>query len=48
MHESRLGTVVIDCHTEDAGTAAEFWSRALGWPSRKLTDPAGAPRFIPY
>jgi catechol 2,3-dioxygenase-like lactoylglutathione lyase family enzyme len=31
MHKSRLGTVVIDCRTEDLPAAARFWSEALGY-----------------
>lgn len=42
MHKSRLGTVVIDCQTEHVEAAAGFWSRALGWPSRRLPDPEDA------
>jgi predicted enzyme related to lactoylglutathione lyase len=30
MHKSRLGTVVIDCQTQDIDAAASFWSAALG------------------
>ena len=30
MHHSRFSTVIIDCHTEDIASAAEFWSQALG------------------
>lgn len=30
MHKSRLGTIVIDCHTEDLKQAAAFWTGALG------------------
>jgi predicted enzyme related to lactoylglutathione lyase len=30
MHKSRLGTVIIDCQTDDLGREAEFWSAALG------------------
>ena len=30
MHRSRLGTVIIDCHTQDLPRMAEFWSAALG------------------
>ena len=41
MHKSRLGTVVIDCQTEDLDEPARFWSAALGRPSETLTD-AGA------
>jgi predicted enzyme related to lactoylglutathione lyase len=30
MHKSRLGTVIIDCQTDDLEREAEFWSAALG------------------
>ncbi len=30
MHKSRLGTVIIDCQTDDLGREADFWSAALG------------------
>jgi len=30
MHKSRLGTVIIDCHTDDLDEAARFWGAALG------------------
>ena len=40
MHKSRLGTVVIDCQTEQVDSAAAFWSGALGWPARPLPDQA--------
>ena len=39
MHKSRLGTVVIDCQTDQLDVAAEFWAKALGWPSEQLSDP---------
>ena len=42
MHKSRLGTVVIDCQTEDIDAAANFWSKALGRPSERLSDPSNA------
>jgi predicted enzyme related to lactoylglutathione lyase len=42
MHRSRLGTIVIDCQTQDVDAAAAFWSRALGWEARALADPADA------
>lgn len=32
MHKSRLAALVIDCRVDDIGTAAEFWSKALGRP----------------
>jgi len=31
MHTSRLGNIVIDCHSDDLLTAAKFWSEALGY-----------------
>jgi RimJ/RimL family protein N-acetyltransferase/predicted enzyme related to lactoylglutathione lyase len=42
MHKSRLGTVVIDCHGDDAAEAAAFWAQALGWPAQRLADPDDA------
>ncbi len=42
MHRSRLGTIVIDCQTQDIEAAAAFWSRALGRPAQPLADPANA------
>jgi predicted enzyme related to lactoylglutathione lyase len=39
-HRSRLGTIVIDCCTQDLDGAARFWSAALGWPLDALDDPA--------
>jgi len=42
MHKSRLGTVVIDCQTDQVDVAAEFWSRALGWSAEPLSDPGDA------
>lgn len=42
MHRSRLGTIVIDCQTQDVEAATAFWSQALGWPARPLQDPADA------
>jgi predicted enzyme related to lactoylglutathione lyase len=38
MHKSRLGTLVIDCQTEQLDAAAAFWSEALGRPSKKLPE----------
>ncbi|MGQ9426412.1 VOC family protein [Gilvimarinus sp. F26214L] len=35
MHRSRLGGFIIDCHTDDLESAAQFWSAALGMP---ITD----------
>lgn len=39
MHKSRLGTIVIDCRTEDLDGAAEFWSAALGRSVQAPVDP---------
>ena len=38
MHKSRLGTVIIDCRTDDLDGAARFWSRALGWSAQPLDN----------
>lgn len=43
MHKSRLGTIVIDCETQDLEAAARFWSSALGWPAEAAhPDPGNA------
>jgi len=42
MHKSRLGAVVIDCETPQLETAADFWSKALGWPPKALPHPNDA------
>ena len=42
MHKSRLGTIIIDCRTDDLDSAARFWSQALGVACEPLTDPADA------
>ena len=34
MHKSCLAGFIIDCKTDDLDGAAEFWSRALGYPLR--------------
>jgi predicted enzyme related to lactoylglutathione lyase len=42
-HKSRLGTIVIDCQTEEPDAAAAFWSQALGRPAGDApTDPVNA------
>lgn len=38
-HKSRLGTVIIDCRTDDLDGAARFWSEALGHPIRRSDNP---------
>ena len=38
MHRSRLGTIIIDCQTDELNGAAEFWGRALGYSPRETDD----------
>ena len=40
MHKSRLSGFIIDCQTEDQQSAADFWSRALGFDTVSSDDPA--------
>ena len=42
MHKSRLGGLIIDCKTENLEASADFWSRALGCPVKRHSDPADA------
>ena len=30
MHKSRLGTIVVDCNTDDLAREVDFWGPALG------------------
>ena len=39
MHKSRLGTLVVDCLTDDLEKEAEFWSAALGCKTRYRHEP---------
>jgi len=39
MHHSRLAGFIIDCNTADLDTAAEFWSKALGFPTKSSGNP---------
>jgi catechol 2,3-dioxygenase-like lactoylglutathione lyase family enzyme len=39
MHGSRLGSLVIDCQTDDLAAAAEFWAQALGYEVGDATGP---------
>jgi len=39
MHHSRLAGFIIDCDTDDLDSAAEFWSKALGYPASRSDDP---------
>ena len=36
MHKSKLAGFIIDCQTDNLAGAAEFWSCALGMPTREL------------
>ena len=36
MHKSRLSGFIIDCHTVDLKSAADFWRGALGMEQRPL------------
>ena len=38
MHKSRLGTLIIDCQTDDLQAAADFWSAALGAKTESSED----------
>lgn len=38
MHKSRLGTVIIDCQTDDLEQEAKFWSHALGAEIERRDD----------
>ena len=40
MHRSRLAGLIIDYQGDDIDGAAEFWSRALGYPRKDSDDPA--------
>lgn len=40
MHKSRLGSISIDCQTDDLEGAAAFWSQALGCAVSRHEDPA--------
>lgn len=40
MHKSRLGGLIIDCHTDTLDEAKTFWSQALGCTAVHSEDPA--------
>jgi predicted enzyme related to lactoylglutathione lyase len=40
MHKSKLAGFIIDCQADEVGSAAAFWSAALGMEQRCPTDPA--------
>ncbi|MEX2122454.1 MAG: VOC family protein [Woeseia sp.] len=45
MHKSRLAGFIIDCNTDDLDAAAEFWSKALGVPSKPKGGPSNG-RYV--
>ena len=45
MHKSRLGTLIIDCQTDNLSAEAEFWSAAFGAPAEH-SDSLINPRYI--
>ena len=46
MHKSRLAGFIIDCNTTDLDGAAAFWTRALGYPLKKLEGDQGIYREL--
>ena len=38
MHKSRLGTVIVDCQTDDLDREASFWAAALGASVKQRDD----------
>lgn len=44
MHKCRLGSITIDCQTDDLLSAARFWSIALGYSLPEELDGSG--KFI--
>jgi predicted enzyme related to lactoylglutathione lyase len=36
LHKSKLAGFIIDCQSPDLAAAADFWSAALGMPTRAL------------
>jgi predicted enzyme related to lactoylglutathione lyase len=43
MHKSRLGTVIVDCETDDLEREAQFWGAALGG---EVTSPHSGGRYL--
>ena len=44
MHRSRLAGFIIDCNTPDLEQAAQFWSKALGYPLKPAAEEA-SPKY---
>ena len=45
MHKSKLAGFIIDCQTDDLGSAATFWGSALGMGVREL-PPDEADKYV--
>ena|SRR5471032_1942750 len=45
MHKSKLAGFIIDCQTDELQAAAQFWSAALGMPTRAL-PPDEAQKYV--
>ena len=45
MHKSRLGTIIIDCQTDDLKSHADFWGAALGSTPEPDNTPVN-PKYI--
>ncbi len=43
MHKSKLAGFIIDCDTDDLDAAADFWSGALGAPTKEKADLSKSP-----
>jgi len=41
VHKSKLAGFIIDCRTDDLGSAADFWAAALGMQVRHLPAEEG-------
>ena len=46
MHKSRLGTIVIDCLTDNIEKEAEFWSMVLGCKVARQCDEPGDENYV--
>jgi predicted enzyme related to lactoylglutathione lyase len=45
MHHSRLAGFIIDCKTADLEQASAFWSAALGYPLRPLSEESAPEKY---
>ena len=46
MHKSRLGTIVIDCLTDNIEQEAKFWSMVLGCKVTRRCDGPGDENYV--